>query len=63
VGRLGLGLVLVLRLGLGLALGLQLGIGVSRNTAPAAPSAPAQNIGVTAINKAELTCCDVRTGT
>jgi len=24
---------------------------VSRNTAPAAPSAPAQNIGVTAINK------------
>jgi len=33
---------------------------VSRNTAPAAP---AQNIGVTAINKAELICCDVRTGT
>jgi len=36
---------------------LSTGTGVSRNTAPA------QNIGVTAINKAELTCCDVRTGT
>jgi len=33
---------------------------VSRNTAPAAP---AQNIVVTAINKAELTCCDVKAGT